>query len=349
MSRREHEEVITTASSLMAESRSAEQSEKEKKQNIFKRMNGLIGTVQEVGSTVNEFYATWIKPIYDNRMQISRRLNAISLVYSIIFFILYIPFLLFGKIAEGLSLGREIALYVCVGTYVVAVLTLLIVYITAGKSTSTKKSQLYKKTMKVFLYVVRIAAVAISVTALVITTTAKSEASTAITTLGIVFAIVSIVFSAMPLIFGGFKGFFKWLISPVAINYNVSFIALEWFALVTDPNTPKKERLNKKVQEEVARCIDEYIIPEMGDKFAKAVTTEDVATFVAIIPDKDVALTSVALQRIFDYAAQCGYIAESPCSVAADGEFEAEEEGAMGKVKSFLGRFAIRKKDGDDR
>lgn len=347
MSKRDREEVVTTASALMAESRSAEQPEKEKKQNLFKRMNGLIGTVQEVGSTVNEFYANWIKPVYDNRMQISRRLNAISLVFSIIFFVLYIPFLLFGKIAEGLSLGREIALYVCLGTYVVALLTLLIVFVTAGKSHSTKKSQLYKKTMKVFLYVVRIAAVAISVTALVITTTAKSEASTAITTLGIVFAIVSIVFSALPLIFGGFKGFFKWLISPVAIKYNVSFVALEWFALVADPNTPKKERLNKKVQEDVARCIDEYVLPEMGSKIAKNVTPDEVEALVSSVPDCDVELTLWIVQRIFAYAAQCGYVTEDPSAGLVAEDYVEEDESAIGRVKSILGRFA-RKKDSEE-
>ena len=198
---KEKEEVKDTA---VAEVKDDKQ---QPKQSLFKTLSGVMNVIP----TVQDAYTTWIKPIYDNRAQISRRLSAVSTAISIIFFLLYIPFLLLGKLYKDLALGLDIAIYVCIGVYIATIIALFIVTLASGRSTSTAMAKRQKKTRKIVLFIVRIASLAIAITALIISSAGgtKDAAGATLDTIAIIFAVMSIIFSAFPIIFGGMAGFFR--------------------------------------------------------------------------------------------------------------------------------------------
>ncbi|MDE6373336.1 MAG: hypothetical protein K2L72_02460, partial [Clostridia bacterium] len=175
MKKNEIEEVaITTIVDSVVDD---DKDNKQSKQSFTKRFSGFLDTAKGGIDTINEFYTSWIKPVYDNRAQISRRLSSVSTAISIIFFMLYVPFLLISKLSKDLDLGIDIALYVCIGVYVATIIALLIVTVSSGKSTSTAMAKRHKKTRKIVLFIVRIASLAIGISALVISAATGSKDS----------------------------------------------------------------------------------------------------------------------------------------------------------------------------
>lgn len=342
------------AMAILESNTAAKEAADKKKPGLFKRVNGMLSTAQEVSNNVNEFYTNWIKPTYDNRAQISRRLNGIFTAVSFISFLIYVPFLLFSKIANGLAMGWEVALYACVGVYAVTLITLLLVTVLSGKSTSTDMAKRRRKALKVVLFIVRVASVAIAITALVITKMSNTESklSTALSTVGIIFSIVSLVFGALPLVTGGFGRFFKWLISPTKIKRTVSFIALEWYELVTSGRgVTGVKSVDKKYFESVGRTIDEYILPMFGSRYAKAISPEEISAMLLAQPESSRDLTEAVLASIFDYALGCNYVQSNPClELGMSDDIKAAVTGSTqseSKVKSFFRNF-FSKKDSKD-
>lgn len=342
MSKKERDEIAVTA---VAEKKDAAvEEDKIPKQNIFQKVSGFMNTAQEVASSVNEFYQNWVKPIYDNRAQISRRLNGISTAVSIVFFVLYVPLLLFSNIAKGLSFGWEIALYCCIGIYAVMLTILLIVTVASGRSASVDAARRRKRASKIVLIIVRIASVAIAITALVITETAERQdnANLVLDTVGVVFSIVSIIFSLLPLIFGGVSGVFKWLISPAKIKRTFSFVALEWYELVTTSGAAKSGRkVNKRYYEAIGKCLDSYILPPLGNKYAKSVTGTNVSSAIAAAPEEERGLVEAILQNIFVYSVDCGYVSHNPCTELGftDNIEEVMKNNRGTKKKNFFSLF----------
>ena len=308
-------EIIETEETDVKEVKLVEN--RQSKQSFIKRFNGLLDTAKGGVDTINEFYTSWIKPIYDNRAQITRRLNAVSTAISIIFFLMYIPFLLFGKLYKDLALGWDIALYACIGVYLLTLLVLLIVTIASGKINTTTMAKRRKKTSKVILLIVRIASLAIAITALVISSANGSEDGRAAIadTVAIVFAVMSIIFSSMPLIFGGLGGFVKWLISPAKAKYKFNFVALEWYSSLSSD-----KQMNKNLKKAVRRygerfsiLLDNYFLPALGKKLISTLDRTALTNFLDSIPDEDLNLAEWMVKEIFDYAEECGYIKINPC------------------------------------
>ena len=189
---------------------------KQSKQSPIKMIDGWVNTAKNISGQVSEIYNDWVKPIRDNWTQIKRRLSLVTTIISIIFFILYVPFLLFSKISKDLSLGWDVALYVCIGVYIATVLSLLIVTLASGNSTSTAMEKRRKQVSKIILLVLRLASLAMGITALIISAMEGSadHQSAVVDTIAIIFAVMSIIFTSFPLVFGGIGGFVKWLISP---------------------------------------------------------------------------------------------------------------------------------------
>ena len=316
---------------------------KQVKQSLFKTISGVMNFIP----TVQDAYTSWIKPIYDNRAQISRRLSAVSTAISIIFFMLYIPFLLLGKLYKDLSLGLDIAIYVCIGVYIATIAALFIVTAASGQSTSTTMAKRHKKTRKVVLFVVRLASLAIAITALVISSANGSKDSKGATfdTIAIVFAVMSIIFSAFPLIFGGMAGFFRWLISPAKVKYKMSFVVLEWFQALTSDKVMSKTL--KKTIKKYSNLIDNYILPQLGKKEIKSVDRVALVKLLDSVPAEEHNLAEWVIKQIYDYAEECGYIDVNPCKqLELGGDIELEGKGkknaspAEKKEKSALERIS---------
>lgn len=321
----------TAVTAADAGSAAEEKDSKQPKQSLMQKVSGFLDTARGGVNVATNIYSTWIKPVYDNRAQISRRLNAVSTAISIIFFILYVPFLLFGKLYKDLEIGWDIALYVCIGVYVVTIIALFIVTLVAGKSTSTAMAKKHKKTRKIILFILRVVSLAIGITALVISAANGSKDATGavLDTIAIVFAVMSIIFSSFPLIFGGAAGFFKWLISPAKVKFRFSVVALEWYQSLTSESVLNKsyKKLIKKYGESVGQIIDGYLLPQLGKRYIKSIDRGALLKLLETIPQEKHNLTEWTIKRIFEYAEECGYVRINPCKeMELEGDIQLEEK-----------------------
>lgn len=301
----------------------AEKDAKQTRQSLFKTISGVINFIP----TVQDAYASWVKPIYDNRAQISRRLNAVSTAISIIFFVLYIPFLLMGKLYKDLSLGLDVAIYVCIGVYIATLVALLIVTIVSGKSTSTAMAKKHKKTRKIVLLIVRLASLAIAITALIISAArgSKSQVGAALDTVAIVFAVMSIIFTGLPIIFGGMAGFLRWLISPAKVKYRFSFVANEWYQSLTSEQQLNKaiKKAAKRYGDKMGAFLDDYFLPALGKKYMNAVDRSALFKLLDSVPAEERNIAEWMTKEIFDYAEECGYVKINPCrEMALEGDID---------------------------
>lgn len=302
--------VLDAEAPVIVEEDTAEK--KQPRQSLIKKVDGWVNTAKSIGDTVGEIYSDWIKPVRDNWTQIKRRMSMVTTVISIVFFILYVPFLLFSKLSKDLALGWDVALYVCIGVYIVTVISLLIVTLASGNSTSTAMEKKRKKISKVILFVVRVVSLGIGIAALIISAMeGSSDSQTAvIDTIAIIFAVMSIIFSAFPLVFGGIGGFIKWLISPARIKFKFSFVALEWYHSFTSEQVLDKnmKKLAKKYGERVGGCLDKYFLPVIGRTNIKSVDEDDILKLLEAVPDEDLNICEWMTKCIFDYAQECGYV-----------------------------------------
>lgn len=281
------------------------------------QIGDVVDVVKGVKSSFDEVYSTWIKPIMDNRAQIKRRWNGFVTAISVLFFFLYVPFLLFSKIAKGLSLGWDIALYTCIGVYVAAVIVMVIITVASGKSTSTQASKRWRKASSVILFIVRIASFALSITAILVSGNGES---TAFDTILMVLAITSIVFTSLSLIFGGVVGFIKWLISPAKIRHKFSFVAFEWKQTLDEGKREQDKKTKKayaKNAEKVAECLDKYLLPEFGKGYVDSVDGDKIVHILNGLPEEDRNVTEWVVKDLFDYAHACGYVTVDPCEELA--------------------------------
>ena len=302
-----------------------EKDARQTRQSLFKTISGVINFIP----TVQDAYTSWVKPIYDNRAQISRRLNAVSTAISIIFFMLYIPFLLLGKLYKDLSLGLDVAVYVCIGVYVATLFALLIVTIVSGKSSSTAMAKKHKKTRKIVLFIVRLASLAIAITALVISASrgTKDQVGATLDTVAIVFAVMSIIFTGLPLIFGGVAGFFRWLISPAKVKYRFSFVAIEWYQSLTSEQQLNKaiRKAARKYGERIGALLDNYFLPAFGKKYMYAVDRAALFRLLDNVPTDERNIAEWMTKEIFDYAEECGYVKINPCKeMELEGDIDLE-------------------------
>lgn len=325
-----------------------------KKKGVFNQIGDVVDVVKGVKSSVDEIYGVWIKPVMDNRAQIKRRWNALVTAISVIFFLLYVPILLFSKIAKGLSLGWDVALYTCIGVYVAAVIVMAAITVASGKSSSTQASERWRKASGIMLFIVRIASLALSITAIIISGSGESSALDVIL---MVLAIVSIVFTSLSLIFGGAVGFFKWLISPAKIRRTFSFVALEWKQSVDEGSGGQSrsfKRTYNKYRDKVAACLDGYLLPALGKTYIDTVGGDKLTSVLGGVPEEDRNLTEWVVKEVFEYALGCGYAAENPCDglelegdLAREKAKRADGEGVMGRFASLFKRRPA-PQDGDD-
>ena len=333
---------------------SVNNAEKERpRQSLMQKVSGFLDSARGGVDVATNIYTTWIKPVYDNRAQISRRLNAVSTAISIIFFLLYVPFLLFGKLYKTLPLAWDIAFYVCIGVYLATIAALFAVTLLSGRSTSTAIAKRRKRSRKIILFALRLASLAIGITALVISAASGSKDRTGavLDTIAIVFAVMSIIFASLPIIFGGAAGFFKWLISPAKVKFRFSVVALEWYQTLTSEAVLNKsqKRLIKKYGESVGQIIDEYLLPQLGKKYVKAIDRAALLKVLDVIPQEKHNLAEWTIKRIFEYAEECGYVMNNPCKeMELEGDIQLEEKQKKAETKKKRPSIFSRKKRKDE-
>lgn len=346
------ETAVTTADSV--NNAAPNEKEAKPKQSLMQKVSGFLDSARGGVDVATSIYSNWIKPVYDNRAQISRRLNAVSTAISIIFFLLYVPFLLFGKLYKNLPLAWDIALYVCIGVYVATIAALFVVTLLAGKSTSTAIAKKRKRTRKIILFALRVASLAIGITALVISAAngSKDETGAVLDTIAIIFAVMSIIFASLPLIFGGAAGFFKWLISPAKVKFKFSVVALEWYQTLTSEAVINKslKKLIRKYGESVGQIIDGYLLPQLGKKYIKSIDRAALLRVLEAIPQEKHNLAEWTIKRIFEYAEECGYVMNNPCKeMELEGDIQLEEKQKKdGETKKKRPSIFNRKKRKED-
>lgn len=316
----------------------------EKKRGLFGQVGDVIDTVKGVKSSFDEVYTSWIKPIMDNRAQIKRRWNGLVTAISVIFFLLYVPILLFSKIAKGLSLGWDVALYTCIGVYVVAVVVMVLLTVASGKSTNTQAAKRWRKASGIILFAVRIASLALSITAIFVSGEGES---TALDTVLMVLAITSIIFTSLSLVFGGIVGFVKWLIAPSKIRYKFAFVAFEWKQTLDDGVRLQDKRIKKAYSKNAVRvgeCLDKYFLPQLAKLYVDVLDGEKILALLNEAEEADKNLCGWIVGDLFAYAKGCGYINADPCEeLGISGDILREkpqkiQRGEQKKRKCLIGR-----------
>jgi hypothetical protein len=283
----------------------------------------------------------FIKSVYNNRAQIARRLNMVSLIFSIVFTLLYVAYMLLGGLLNKLSLGFSIAIYIVLGAYGVLTILLLSFTFAAGRNSSTKKTKRYSKTLKFFRYGVRLASLAMGITAIALSVASgtKDAVGIAVDTVAIIISIVFIIFSAIPLICGGFGGMARWLLSPAKIKRKFSFVVLEWYQLIVSGSDSSKvtQKVSKEYVDDIARCVDNVLIPVLGKKYMTSITVNNIYSAINKAPEEDKSIVEGTIKNVFSYATECGYVTFDPCKdMGLEGSIEVVEKPKKEPLKNRI-------------
>ena len=283
-----------------------------------------------------------IKKIYSNRAQIARRLNILSLCFSLAFTAAYVALILYLSITNHLSQGWNVAVYVILGVYgaLVAALGACTVLFSRGNTKSYKRNG---KILKIFRFGVRAASLVMSVFALSVTYTQGAEISLdlAVRTVVAIVSVISIILSLIPLIFGGLGGVARWLLSPTKVNKRFSAVALEWYGYASgaSPAFASTNKVEVSRLEDIGRCVDSYILPALGRRKLSSVGVNQIFAAIDMAAPSDRSTVEGILKNVFDYAVECKYIASNPCrDLNLQGTIEVYEKPKKESLKVRIGK-----------
>lgn len=280
-----------------------------------------------------------IKNVYNNRAVIARRLNLLTISFSLAFTLVYVAYMLGTGLLGKLSLSADIVLYSLLGVYAVLFITMFVLSMCSIKA-KAKNIKRFKQTLTYFRFAIRICSIAITIVALVFAMGGEQYAAQhiAIDIVLIIFSIICLIVQAIPLLFGGFGKLARWLLSPVKVKYRFSTVALEWYELTLTAGSDKTsvKKVSKKYYDSIGICLDTFIIPELGGKYISSIKSAQVLGVVNSALEEDRLLVEGILKNIFTYATECGYVTFDPCrDLNLEGSIE-EEERQPKTVKSRL-------------
>ena len=280
-----------------------------------------------------------VKNIYNNRAVIARRLNLLTLSFSLAFTLVYVAYILGTGLFGKLSLSAGICLYCLFGVYALLFIVLFILSICAIRA-KAKNIKKFKRVLSYFRLAIRICSIAITVVALVFAMSGGQYSAKyiAVDILLIVFSIICLTVQAIPILFGGLGSLSRWLLSPVKVKYRFSTIALEWYELTLTAGSDKTsvKKVAKKYYNSIGICLDIFIIPALGKKYISSIKSTHVLELVDSATEEDKPLVEGILKNIFNYATECGYVTFNPCrDLHLEGSIEEEEK----KPKSIKSRF----------
>lgn len=283
-----------------------------------------------------------IKKIYANRAQIGRRLNILSLAFSLAFTAAYVALILYLGITNHLSQGWQIAVYVILGVYAVLVAAMAACSLALGRGT-VKTFRRNGKILKIFRYLVRVASLVMSIIALSVAFSrgGADALGLAVRAVIVVVSVISIIIALIPLIFGGLGGLARWLLSPTKVNKRFSAVVLEWYGCATAPssNFISTQRIEKSRLEDIGRCVDAYILPSLGRRKLGGIDTNRIFAAIQDAPQADRPTVEGVLKNIFDYAVECKYIAVNPCDdLGLEGSIEVYQKPKKEPLKVRIGK-----------
>ena len=284
-----------------------------------------------------------IKKIYANRAHIARRLNFVSLVFSLAFTAIYVALMLYVGISSTLSLGWQIAVYGILGAYAVLVVILGICAVVTRKSSTTKTVSRNNKTLRIIRYLVRVASLVMSIFAVVVafSENAADSMGLAIKTVALIISIISIIIALVPILCGGIGGMARWLISPAKVNIKFSAVALEWYeyASSSSPAFASTQKVEKSKLDDIGRCIDDYILPAFGGRKIGSIGVNHIFAAIDNAPQPDKATVEGILKNVFNYAVECKYVAENPCKdMRLEGSIEVNSKPKKEPFKVRIGK-----------
>ncbi len=304
-----------------------EEEKNEEKVNIRHKINA-----EETFTLAKDVYdiRSVIKNIYNNRAVISRRLNLLTMSFSLVFTLVYVAYILGTGLLGKLSLTEDIVMYCLLGVYAVLFITMFIITMCSIKA-KAKNIKRFKRMMSYFRLAVRIASIAITIAALVFVMGGEQYAAkyVAFDILLIIFSIVCLIVQVLPLFFGGLGKLARWLLSPVKVKYRFATVALEWYeqTLTSGSDKLSVKRVSKKYYDSIGVCLDTFIIPEIGGKYITAIKPVQLLGVVDAAAEEDKQLVEGILKTVFAYAAECGYVTFDPCrDLNLEGSIEEEEK-----------------------
>ena len=310
--------------------------EREEKVNIRHTINA-----EETFTLAKDVYdiRNVIKNIYNNRALIARRLNLLTISFSLVFTLVYVAYILGTGLLGKLSLSAEIVIYCLLGVYAVLFIVLFILSMCSIRA-KAKNIKKFKRVLSFSRLAVRLSSIAITIVALVFAMGGEQYAAKhiAVDILLIVFSIICLIVQAIPLVFGGLGRLARWLLSPVKVKYRFSTVALEWYeqTLTAGSDKTSVKKVSKKYYDCIGVCLDTYIIPAIGGKYISSIRSAQVLGVVNGADEEDRPLVEGILKNIFTYATECGYVTFDPCrDLKLEGSIE-EEEKQPKTVKSRL-------------
>ncbi len=283
-----------------------------------------------------------IKKIYSNRAQIARRLNILSLGFSLAFTAAYVALILYLGITNNLSQGWQVAVYTILGVYAALVVAMGVCAAVFSRGT-TKSYKRNGKILKIFRYAVRVASLVMSIVAVAVAFSdgAADSLNLALRTVALIVSIISIILALIPLIFGGLGGVARWLLSPTKVNKRFSAVVLEWYGFASAPASAfaSTNRIEKSKLDDIGRCVDAYILPALGKRKLASIGTNQIFAAIEIAPQADRSIVEGILKNIFDYAVECKYVAENPCKdLKLEGTIEVREKPKKEPLKVRIGK-----------
>lgn len=283
---------------------------------------------------------TFVKSVYANRAVIARRLNILSLVFSVAFTAIYIAYAIFSGLFKKLSLGWDIALYCVLGVYAVLVVTLIIFTVRAS-SANTKTVKRYNKILKAFRYSIKVVSLVMAITGLIMSSSRGDSAPilVAVDTVFLIISIVCTIVQAVPLIFGGLGGVARWLLSPVKRRVPFAEVVLEWYGLVISGQGQSKsvKKVAQQYFDDIGEIIDAYLIPQIGKKKITAISVNQILTVISSATEEEIPLVEGTFKSVFKYAEECGYIATNPCrDLNLEGSIEVIEKKKRPTIKDKI-------------
>ncbi|MDE7439474.1 MAG: hypothetical protein K2N23_03095 [Clostridia bacterium] len=280
-----------------------------------------------------------LKNIYNNRAVIGRRLNLLTMSFSLAFTLVYVAYILGTGLLSKLSLSADIVLYSLLGVYAVLFITMFILTMCSIKA-KAKNIKKFKRVLSYFRLAVRISSIAITIVALVFAMGGEQYAAkhVAVDIVLIIFSIICLVIQMIPLLCGGLGKLARWLLSPVKVKYRFATVALEWYEQTLTSGSDKNSvrKVSKKYYDSIGVCLDTLIIPAIGGKYITAIKPAQLLGIVGDALEEDKPLVEGILKTIFAYATECGYITFDPCrDLNLEGSIE-EEVKEPKSVKSRL-------------
>ena len=278
----------------------------------------------------------FIKSVYNNRAQISRRLNFVGTLLSAIFTVLYVAFIVFSGIRSIISFAPTVAVYSLIGFYALLTVITIAVSLASSKNSSSKSVKRKRKVLKFLRLGVRISSLAMGITALIMAIMGGNAdaVSVALNTVTLVISIMFIILSCIPLIFGGLVGTVRWLMSPAKFKVKFSFVVQEWYQLLVSNDaqngaTQRKalQKVARELTDDIGRCIDDYILPSLGNKKIKSLTSQQIYQLIQSVPPEDKPITEGIIKNVFLYATECGYAYADPSKeMNLEGSIEVQEK-----------------------